>query len=112
MIGGEHLKHYLKNQLNRFLPAHCGRFFCVASRLVKPVIACWLVLKVVSQWLCLLVGECVVIYRLAIFTAIPAKGEAFYVPETNGNNEPGPLWTKFEDHPDYWSAAEQFLGQF
>ena len=60
----------------------------------------------------MLISECVVIYRLAIFNAIPAKGEASYVSETNGNHDAGPLWNKFEDHPGFWSAAEQFLKQF
>jgi hypothetical protein len=59
----------------------------------------------------LLIGECVVTYRLAIFNAIPAKGEASYVPEANGNHDAEPLWTKFEVHPGHWSAAKQFLKQ-
>lgn len=48
----------------------------------------------------------------AVFDAIPAKEKTSYVPETDGNHGARALWTKFEDHPGYWSAVEQFLDQF
>ena len=48
----------------------------------------------------------------AIFDAIPAVGKTSYVPKTDGNHGARALWTQFEDHTGYWSAVEQFLGQF
>ena len=50
--------------------------------------------------------------RKAIFEAIPAQGKTSYVPATSGNHGARALWREFDDNGGYWSAVEQFLGQF